>query len=96
MQQKKIVLINTSMKLLRTEASSVFGRYMIAQILAAYDRGSIPEKERHVALLDVRDGLLQGQRSGRTLLAAREIVARSALSTITVTIGREPDNMIPT
>ena len=52
MQQKKIVLINTSMKLLRTDASSVFGRYMIAQILAAaYDRGSIPEKDRHLALL---------------------------------------------
>ena len=54
MQQKKIVLINTSMKLLRSDASSVFGRYMIAQILAAaYDRGSIPEKDRHLALLIV-------------------------------------------
>lgn len=54
MEDKKIVLINTSMKLLRAEASSVFGRYMLAQILAAaYRRADIPEKDRHLALVIV-------------------------------------------
>lgn len=54
MQDKRIVLINTSMKLLRAEASSVFGRYMLAQILAAaYRRVDVPERDRHLALVIV-------------------------------------------
>ena len=54
MQEKKIVLINTSMQHLRAEASAVFGRFMLAQILsAAYRRANVPERDRHLALVIV-------------------------------------------
>lgn len=54
MQEKRIVLINTSMQLLRAEASSVFGRYMLAQILsAAYQRVNVAPHDRHLALVIV-------------------------------------------
>ena len=53
MQQKKIVIINTSQKLLRSD-SAVFGRFMIAQFLsAAYERVNVPERERHPCLVTV-------------------------------------------
>ena len=52
MQDSKVVLVNTSKSLLKTEASALFGRFMIAQTLrAAYERVAIPEAERHPAYL---------------------------------------------
>ena len=69
MQQKKIVLINTSMKLLRADASSVFGRYMIAQIRSrSFLRDPVPRtvaeqrqggSERHDQHQDRRSRQLQ-------------------------------------
>jgi len=52
MDEKKIVLVNTSQRFLGQEASAVFGRFFIAQCLAAaYERGDIAEERRHLALL---------------------------------------------
>jgi hypothetical protein len=52
MEEKKIVLVNTSQRLLGQEASAVFGRFFIAQCLAAaYERADLPEAERHLAVL---------------------------------------------
>ena len=52
MQGGKIVLVNTSKALLKTDASALFGRYMIAQtIAAAFERIAIPEKQRRPAFL---------------------------------------------
>jgi len=52
MEEKKIVLINTSHKKIGTDGSAVFGRFMIAQILrAAYQRD--PNKNNPLALLIV-------------------------------------------
>ena len=54
MQQKKIVLINTDRLFLGDEASGVFGRFIIAQCLAAaLSRAPLPERDRHLALLMV-------------------------------------------
>jgi hypothetical protein len=50
--EKKIVLVNTSQRFLGQEASAVFGRFFIAQCLAAaYARADVPEQQRHLALL---------------------------------------------
>jgi len=52
MQGGKIVLVNTSKALLKSDASSLFGRYVIAQTLAAaFERVAIPERQRRPALL---------------------------------------------
>lgn len=52
MQRGTIVLVNTSKALLKSEASSLFGRYIIAQTLAAaFERVAIPESARHPAFL---------------------------------------------
>lgn len=52
MDEKKIVLVNTSQRALGQEASAVFGRFFIAQCLAAaYERGDVAEDKRHLALL---------------------------------------------
>lgn len=51
---KKIALINTSQRFLGAEASAVFGRFIIAQCLAAaYERGDVAEEKRRLALLVV-------------------------------------------
>jgi hypothetical protein len=48
----KIVLVNTAKEHLRDEASSIFGKYMIAATLAAViDRARIPEHQRRPAML---------------------------------------------
>ncbi len=48
----KIILCNTAKEHLRDEASSIFGKYMIAATLAAIlDRARIPEHERRPATL---------------------------------------------
>lgn len=50
MQQKKIVLVNTSQRVLGETASSIFGRFVIAQLLAAaYQRD--PDADNHLALI---------------------------------------------
>ncbi|MEJ0011269.1 MAG: ATP-binding protein [Bauldia sp.] len=54
MQSRKVVLINTSKALLKTDASALFGRYMIALTLnAAFERVAIPESQRVPAYLVV-------------------------------------------
>ena len=53
-QQKNIVLINTDRLFLGDEGSVIFGRFIIAQCLAAaLARAPIPEEDRHLALLVV-------------------------------------------
>lgn len=50
-QQKKIVLVNTDRLALGDDGSAIFGRYVLAQCLAAaFARAPIPEEERHLAL----------------------------------------------
>jgi hypothetical protein len=53
-QHKKIVLVNTDRLALGEEGSAIFGRFVIAQVLAAaFARAPIPEDKRHLALLIV-------------------------------------------
>lgn len=50
-QQKKIVLVNTDRLSLGDEGSAIFGRFVLAQCLAAaFARAPIPEEERHLAV----------------------------------------------
>ena len=52
LQSQKIVLVNTAKALLKSDASALFGRYMIAQAMsAAFERVAIPESERKPAYL---------------------------------------------
>jgi hypothetical protein len=52
MQDGKVVLINTAKALLKSEASALFGRFMIAQTLrAAFERVAVPEPARRPAFL---------------------------------------------
>ena len=52
MQSRKTVLVNTSKALLKTDASALFGRYMIALTLnAAFERVAVPEHDRVPAYL---------------------------------------------
>lgn len=54
LQSGSIVLINTSKALLKTDASALFGRYMIARVIsAAFERIAIPEGKRKAAFLIV-------------------------------------------
>lgn len=54
LQDGTIVLINTSKALLKTEASALFGRYMIACVIAAaFERIAVPADQRHPAFLIV-------------------------------------------
>jgi len=51
-QSRKIVLVNTSKALLKNDACSLFGRYMISQTMSAvFERAAIPEKDRKPAYL---------------------------------------------
>ena len=51
-QGQKVVLVNTSKALLKTDASALFGRYMIAQVMAAaFERVAVPYSERKPAYL---------------------------------------------
>ena len=51
-QSQKVVLVNTSKALLKTDASALFGRYMIAQVMAAaFERVAVPYNERKPAYL---------------------------------------------
>jgi hypothetical protein len=52
LQGRKVVLVNTAKSLLKTDASALFGRYMIALTMnAAFERVAVPEDERHPAYL---------------------------------------------
>lgn len=54
LQQRKIVLVNTSMGILGPEGSQTFGRYIIALVLnAAFARIAMPRKEWNPAFLIV-------------------------------------------
>jgi hypothetical protein len=48
MQSGKIVLVNTSINLLKPDASAVFGRFILAKTLAAaFERIQLPKDQRH-------------------------------------------------
>lgn len=69
MQSGKVVLVNTSKSLLKTEASALFGRFMIAQALrAAYERVAVPERERRPAFLVIDEASEYFDDSLETLL----------------------------
>ncbi len=54
LQDGAVVLINTSKALLKTDASALFGRYMIACVIsAAFERIAIPAEQRSPAFLIV-------------------------------------------
>jgi hypothetical protein len=54
LQNGSVVLINTSKALLKTEASALFGRYMIARVIsAAFERIALPASARNPAFLVV-------------------------------------------
>ena len=54
MQSGKIVIVNTSKALLKTDASALFGRYVIARVIAAaFERVALPAKQRNPAFLIV-------------------------------------------
>jgi hypothetical protein len=54
MQNGSVVLINTSKALLKTDASALFGRYMIARVIAAaFERIAVPPQDRKPAFLIV-------------------------------------------
>jgi hypothetical protein len=53
MQEKKIVLVNTSRRQLGTTGSQVFGRYIVAQCMAAaIRRGSLRQRDLALLILD--------------------------------------------
>ncbi len=52
MQSGKVILINTSKALLKEDASALFGRYMIALVIAAaYERVALKAEQRNPAFL---------------------------------------------
>ena len=54
LQNGSVVLINTSKALLKTDASALFGRYMIARVIsAAFERIALPAAARNPAFLIV-------------------------------------------
>jgi hypothetical protein len=69
MQDGKVVLVNTSKSLLKSEASALFGRFMIAQTLrAAYERVAVPEQQRRPAFLIIDEASEYFDDSLETLL----------------------------
>lgn len=53
LREQKIVLVNTSQRFLGAEASAVFGRFIIAQVLAAaYERGAVGEDALALLVVD--------------------------------------------
>jgi hypothetical protein len=54
MQEGAIILINTSKALLKSDASALFGRYMIARVIgAAFERVAVAREQRNPAFLIV-------------------------------------------
>jgi len=70
MQSGKVVLVNTSKALLKTEASALFGRYMIARVIAAaYERIALPADRRNPAFLIVDEAAEYFDENLETLLS---------------------------
>jgi hypothetical protein len=54
LQSGSVILVNTSKALLKTDASALFGRYMIARVIsAAFERIALPAGKRNPAFLVV-------------------------------------------
>jgi hypothetical protein len=69
-EQKKIVLVNTSRARLGEAGSAIFGRYILAQCLAAaFARAAIPEKDRHLAICFVDEVKAYADEQIKTILS---------------------------
>lgn len=70
LQAGSVVLINTSKALLKTDASALFGRYMIARVIsAAFERIAVPAKDRKPAFLIVDEAAEYFDENLETLLS---------------------------
>jgi len=70
LQNGSVVLINTSKTLLKTDASALFGRYMIARVIAAaFERIALPAAARKPAFLIVDEAAEYVDENLETLLS---------------------------
>jgi len=70
LQQGAVVLINTSKALLKTDASALFGRYMIARVIsAAFERIAVTADQRNPAFLIVDEAAEYFDENLETLLS---------------------------
>jgi hypothetical protein len=70
LQRGSVILINTSKTLLKTEASALFGRYMIARVInSAFERIALPARERSPAFLVVDEAAEYFDENLETLLS---------------------------
>jgi hypothetical protein len=70
LQNSSVVLINTSKALLKTDASALFGRYMIARVIsAAFERIAIEANKRNPAFLIVDEAAEYFDENLETLLS---------------------------
>jgi hypothetical protein len=70
MQNGSVILINTSKALLKTDASALFGRYMIARVIsAAFERIALPAEKRNPAFLIVDEAAEYVDQNLETLLS---------------------------
>jgi hypothetical protein len=70
LQNGSVVLINTSKALLKTDASALFGRYMIARVIAAaFERIALPAAKRNPAFLIVDEAAEYFDENLETLLS---------------------------
>jgi hypothetical protein len=70
LQRGSVILINTSKALLKTEASALFGRYMIARVInSAFERIALPARERSPAFLVVDEAAEYFDENLETLLS---------------------------
>ncbi|HLH96801.1 MAG TPA: type IV secretory system conjugative DNA transfer family protein [Xanthobacteraceae bacterium] len=70
LQAGSVVLVNTSKALLKTEASALFGRYMIARVIsAAFERIALPSGKRNPAFLVVDEAAEYFDENLETLLS---------------------------
>src|SRR5262249_47418073 len=70
LQRGAAILINTSKALLKTDASALFGRYMIARVIAAaFERIAVPASQRNPAFLVVDEAAEYFDESLETLLS---------------------------
>ncbi len=70
LQNSSVVLINTSKALLKTDASALFGRYMIARVIsAAFERIAVDANKRNPAFLIVDEAAEYFDENLETLLS---------------------------
>jgi hypothetical protein len=70
LQNGSVVLINTSKALLKTDASALFGRYMIARVIsAAFERIAVTTDQRNPAFLIVDEAAEYFDENLETLLS---------------------------